>query len=197
MNRRELFRRAVIGTLAGGVAARPGLLAQRPAALPDSAAGDPLIRPDLVQQRSVATSNDNDPVVTGIEHKLKCTCGCNLDIYTCRTTDFTCQYSPRLHGEVLDLRAAGKDPDEVIAAFVAKYGEQILMAPPPEGFNLAGYLVPGAAVLVAGGLLAAVLLRRSRAAAVPAPAPAAPLSGREPSAADQEKLRRALEDVEA
>jgi cytochrome c-type biogenesis protein CcmH/NrfF len=80
---------------------------------------------------------------------------------------------------------------------VAKYGEQILMAPPPEGFNLAGYLVPGAAVLVAGALLAAVLLRRSRAAAVPAPAHAVQLSGREPSAADQEKLRRALEDVEA
>ena len=74
----------------------------------------------------------------GIERKLKCTCGCNLDIFTCRTTDFTCQFSPALHKDVLQLRGEGKSPDEVIAAFVAKHGEQILMAPPAEGFNLVG-----------------------------------------------------------
>ena len=103
---------------------------------------------------------DNDEVVKGIEHKLKCTCGCNLDIFTCRTTDFTCQFSPALHQEVMDLRAEGKSPDEVIAAFVAKHGEQILMAPKPEGFNLAGYLVPGIAIVAVGAAIAAVIVRR-------------------------------------
>jgi cytochrome c-type biogenesis protein CcmH len=103
---------------------------------------------------------DNDEVVKGIEHKLKCTCGCNLDIFTCRTTDFTCQYSPALHKEVMDLRAEGKSPDEVIAAFVEKHGEQILMAPKAEGFNLAGYLVPGITILAVGAAITAVIVRR-------------------------------------
>src|SRR5439155_9368740 len=106
----------------------------------DSASGDRLYDPSMVQERAAATAADNDAVIKALEHRLKCNCGCNLDIYTCRTTDFTCTYSPALHREVLALRRAGKSPDEVVAAFVAKYGEQILMAPKPEGFNLAGYL---------------------------------------------------------
>ena len=86
---------------------------------------------------------DNDPFVTAVEHRLQCTCGCTLDVYTCRTTDFTCTYSPALHKEVLALQDQGKTADEIVAAFVAKYGEKVLMAPKPEGFNLAGYVVPG------------------------------------------------------
>lgn len=194
MNRRELLRGAMLSLL-GGAGLRARALAQVPAARPDSAVGDPLYRPDLVQQRAVATAADNDPVVKELEQKLKCTCGCNLDIYVCRTTDFTCQYSPALHQEVVDLRAAGKDPEEIVAAFVAKYGEQILMAPPAEGFNLAGYLVPGAAVLVAGSLIGLVLLRRARDAA-PEPRSALSANPDAPDSADQETLRRALAEVQ-
>src|SRR5690348_18097192 len=39
-------------------------------------------------------------------------CGCTLDVFTCRTTDFSCTYSPRLHREVLALRASGKRSEE-------------------------------------------------------------------------------------
>jgi cytochrome c-type biogenesis protein CcmH len=98
--------------------------------------------------------------VTGIERKLKCTCGCNLDVFTCRTTDFTCATSPAMHKEVVAYLEAGSTPEQVVAAFVAEYGEEVLMAPTTEGFNLAGYLVPGLALTIAGGALAAVLLRR-------------------------------------
>ena len=84
-----------------------------------------------------------------------------------------------------------------MAAFVAKYGEQILMAPPPEGFNLAGYLVPGVAVPLAGQLIG---LR----AAPPRPRLAAPGSRGRPSRRRREPrptrrpraLRRALADVQ-
>ena len=95
---------------------------------------------------------------------------------------------------MLTLRREGKQPDDIVAAFVAKYGEQILMAPKPEGFNLAGYLVPGAVVLTAGALLAMVLLRRSRLTRQqPAPAAAA---GAPATAADDDRLRRALAEVD-
>lgn len=109
-----------------------------------------------------ATHRDNDPFVTGVEKRLHCTCGCTLDIYTCRTTDFTCTYSPALHKEVLALEDEGKTADEIVAAFVDKYGEKILMAPKPEGFNIAGYVVPSLVVLIVGGVMFAVLKHRTR-----------------------------------
>jgi cytochrome c-type biogenesis protein CcmH len=196
MTRRDLLRRAAMA--AAGIAASRRAAAQTPAPRPDSVAGDPLFRPDAVQERAVVTERDNDPVVKAIEQRLKCTCGCNLDIYVCRTTDFTCQYSPALHREVLDLRDAGKSPDEVVAAFVAKHGEQILMAPPPEGFNLAGYLVPGAAVALAAATIGWILVRRGKTMA-PAAAPASSGATAAPpalSAAEQDTLRRALDDVQ-
>jgi cytochrome c-type biogenesis protein CcmH len=110
--------------------------------------------------RTPATARDNDAFLQAVEHRIRCTCGCNLDVYTCRTTDFTCSTSPRMHREVLALQDQGKNGDEIVAAFVAKYGEQVLMAPKPEGFNLAGYLVPGSLLLIGGVILTLVLRRR-------------------------------------
>ena len=120
------------------------------------------------------TARDNDETVKAIEHRLRCTCGCNLDVYTCRTTDFTCGTSPRMHREVLALQDEGKGPEEVVDAFVAKYGEQVLMAPKPVGFNIAGYVVPGVVLLLGGATLTFLLRRRMRRApAVTSPAPGA------------------------
>lgn len=53
----------------------------------------------------------------------------------------------------------GKDPEQVKAYFVARYGQWILMAPPASGFNWLVYTLPGA-VLVFGALLVVVLVRR-------------------------------------
>ena len=191
MTRRELLRTAARGVVAAGLVPRRSVAqsAQRP----DSS--DRLYDPSMVQSRAVATAADNDAEIKTLEHRLKCTCGCNLDIYTCRTTDFTCSYSPALHREVLELRQEGKSPEQIVAAFVTKYGEQILMAPKPEGFNLAGYLIPGIAVLVVGGALAAVLLRRQRLAPAAEQEPLQqPVA--EPDVEQSERLRQALAEVE-
>lgn len=150
--------------------------------------------------RDRATERDNDEYIKQIEHGLQCTCGCTLDIYTCRTTDFTCTFSPALHKEVLALHDEGKNADEIVAAFVAKYGEKVLMAPKPEGFNIAGYIVPGITILLAGGVMAAILARRARVmrmgaeAPVGAPAGAPPLPGA--SAEEMERLRRELREFD-
>lgn len=151
---------------------------------------------------------DYDTRIKAIEQRLACTCGCTLDIFTCRTTDFTCTYSPELHREVVDLDRAGKSAEEILDAFVAKYGEKALMAPKPEGFNLWGYLLPGSAIALAAGALVAFISRRRlavAAAGVPANTPPAP--GAPPPTADAppgapatpeelERLRRALAEVE-
>ncbi len=126
-----------------------------------------LADPDAVgRPRDRVLPMDNDAAIRELELGLKCPCPCGLDIYTCRTTDFTCTYSPEAHKQVLAYAADGKSADEIRAAFVAQYGERALMAPVAKGFNLAGYLVPGIAVLTAGAVLTWVLTRRNQVAAV-------------------------------
>jgi cytochrome c-type biogenesis protein CcmH len=139
-------------------------------------------------------ADENAAEIQAIETHLACNCGCTLDVFTCRTTDFSCTYSPRLHREVLALRSQGLTAQQVLDAFVAKYGEKALMAPKPKGFNLAGYLVPGAAILGVGAALVTLIGRRR--AAVGAAEGATAISALEATPEELERLRRALADVE-
>ena len=172
-----------------------GLIALRPAQ--DSLAGRGAVgtlRDPTALGRPLAptTPADDAAQIQAIELKLACNCGCTLDVFTCRTTDFSCTYSPKLHREVLALRSQGLTAQQVLDAFVAKYGEKALMAPKPEGFNLAGYLVPGVLITAAGGVLAWLIGRRRVVAVTDGPAPL-PM---EASGAELERLRRELEQVE-
>ena len=94
-----------------------------------------------------------------IEHELRCQCGCTLDVYICRTTDFSCQVSPAMHRDIMALVDGGYSAREIIDGFVQTYGERVLMAPKREGFNWAGYIVPFAAV-GAGAMALSLALRR-------------------------------------
>jgi cytochrome c-type biogenesis protein CcmH/NrfF len=184
------------------VVARRRQQQQQPAAPRDTAAApNSLDYPSLVgRTRAPVDRFDNDPLVISIERKLRCTCGCTLDVYTCRTTDFTCTYSPAMHKDVVALLQEGATPDQVVQAFVDQYGESVLMAPPASGFNLAGYLVPGLVVTAAGLALAAWLTRRRSALVVAAPhsgGPPGAAGSAEPKPEDLERLQRALDDVES
>jgi cytochrome c-type biogenesis protein CcmH len=94
-----------------------------------------------------------------LEHHLHCQCGCGLDVYTCRTTDFSCSVSPAMHADVMGLVVGGYAAQEIMAAFRRVYGERVLMAPVKEGFNWVGYIAPFA-VLVAGAGVVVTLLKR-------------------------------------
>lgn len=148
------------------------------------------------RSRDRVNPEDNDAEVMAIEKRLQCTCGCTLDIYTCRTTDFTCTYSPELHKEILGLRGEGKDAEAVIAAFVAKYGEKVLMAPKPVGFNWTGYLFPGALLLLVGGVLFAFLKRRTQVQAAGAPTTTATQLPVDATADEMKRLEAALKESE-
>ncbi len=162
MSEDRVFRRsfllAPLGTLALLLASARGANGQ---SSPQDTAIGRLSDPRVVgKPRSRVTGYENDPLVVGVEEKIRCTCGCNLSVYTCRTTDFTCEVSPAMHREVIALVEEGRTAQEILAAFVQRYGEAVLMAPPKRGFNWAGYLVPGAAILAAGVLIAWYLKRR-------------------------------------
>ncbi|HWC75793.1 MAG TPA: cytochrome c-type biogenesis protein CcmH [Gemmatimonadales bacterium] len=153
--------------------------------------GAPVYDPERAgRPREPTTAADNDAHLQAIEKKLRCSCGCGLDIYTCRTTDFTCTYSPALHKRVVQLAEQGKSAQQIIDDFVAQYGEAALMAPPRRGFNLAGYFVPSIVIVIAGVLLALTLRRWAREAL--ATAPAAPVTP-DASPDELERLRRELD----
>ena len=102
-----------------------------------------------------------------LEHQIHCQCGCNLDVYTCRTTDFACSVSPAMHSDVMGLVDGGHSAQEILAAFKAVYGEKVLMAPVRSGFNLVGYTMPFVALGVGAVVIAALLRRwKSRTPAV-------------------------------
>lgn len=134
-----------------------------------------------------------------LEHRIKCQCGCILDIYTCRTTDFTCQVSPAMHRDVLRLVEGGYDAQEILDAFVQTFGEVALTEPKKEGFNWAGYLAPGIAIAT-GAVAITMMLQKwgaearlaavSRAAAAPVGGAAVPGM----SADDLSRLDRAMRE---
>jgi len=181
------------GPQAGG-AGRTGSSAE--AAGSDTAVGE-LWDPNRAGKlRSRVTQYENDPFVVGVEEKLRCTCGCNLSVYTCRTTDFTCETSPAMHRRVVELVEQGKSAQEILDAFVAQYGESVLMAPPKAGFNLAGYLLPGVLITLVGAVLVWVLARKREAglAAGAAGIEAGSESSLPPD--DAARLKRELERLE-
>ncbi len=142
------------------------------------------------QSLEPTTAGDNDAAIQAIEKQLKCTCGCGLDIYTCRTTDFTCPVSPGLHRRVVALADAGMSAEQIIATFVRENGIVMLMAPPARGFNLTAYFLPGLAILGTGAILVLAILRWSRRSR-PVEATAGP-AGPPATAAELEQLRHEL-----
>ena len=136
------------------------------------------------------TAADNDAALQAIEKQIHCTCGCNLDVYTCRTTDFTCAVSPAMHARVVAMAREGKTGQQILDQFVRENGVAILMAPPKRGFNLAGYFVPSLVIVVAGAILTLVLRRWARAVHAPvAPRPSAVVVSPE----ELERLRHELD----
>jgi cytochrome c-type biogenesis protein CcmH len=101
-----------------------------------------------------------DPVTDEALPRLVCICGgCpKLTLDTC-----TCGRAEELAAEALGVARTGKTADQVVEAFVDKYGPQVLAAPPPTGFNLALWFGPPLVlVLGAAGLYIYLRSRRSR-----------------------------------
>jgi cytochrome c-type biogenesis protein CcmH len=178
MRRREFVARvALSGGALGVLLARP-LLGQNGAPAQgntsnlfdmDQEAAKSVRLPPKPGAKPSMTSEERD----ALEHQIRCQCGCTLDVYTCRTTDFSCQVSPAMHRDIMSLVNGGYSAQEILDAFVSTYGERALMSPKREGFNWAGYLVPFAA-LGAGAAGVVVALRRMQRRPTPAAASRAP-----------------------
>ena len=169
-SRREFLSRAAMGMAGmkgmGGMMRMP--MQQRGAVHDSSIVRDTtnLFVMDQNAAKSVVLPPKRDavPLLTDaqrddLEHRIRCQCGCTLSVYTCRTTDFSCQVSPAMHRDVMALVQGGYSAQEILDAFTQTYGERVLMSPGKSGFNLLAWVTPGFAVVV-GGVVVAVLLKR-------------------------------------
>jgi len=171
-------RRAFLSVVAGMVflSARPPVRQSPQDSLPGTGPSGRLWDPARAgRPLEPVSAADNDAAIQAIEKQLHCTCGCNLDVYTCRTTDFTCTVSPAMHQHVVGLAERGMTGPQIIDQFVREHGVAILMAPPKRGFNLAGYFVPSI-LIVAAGLVLTLVLRHWARTAAPDRVPARPLA---------------------
>ncbi len=190
-------RRRFLALAAGFLTAYPPnrLTAQNPDSLPGTGPSGRLWDPSRAgRPLPPVAAADNDAAIQAVEKQIHCTCGCNLDVYTCRTTDFTCTVSPAMHQRVVALAKQGKTGQQILDQFVRENGVAILMAPPKRGFNWLGYLLPSVLIVATGAVLTIVLRRWILAA--PAQSPSPP-SSPPATPAELERLRRELDHLSA
>jgi cytochrome c-type biogenesis protein CcmH len=157
----------------------------------DQAAARTVRRPAKPGMRASMNPDERD----ALEHRIRCQCGCTLDVYTCRTTDFSCQVSPAMHRDVMSLVDGGYDAAEILEAFVEVYGERALMAPTKEGFNMLAWVLPGTAI-AAGAVVVGAIIRRWHRAGTAAPARAAAAAPMNASPDELARLEAAIRDDE-
>ena len=150
-------------------------------------------RPVKLPPKANATPQLTNAQRDDLEHRLKCQCGtCVLDVYTCRTTDFSCPVSPSMHVDAMGLVGGGYGAQEILAAFRQVYGERVLMAPAREGFNWVGYLAPFAALGSGAVVVFALLKHWSR----PAREATIPVDDITATPDELERLRQAMRNDE-
>lgn len=92
----------------------------------------------------VAVDTALDRRTTEVASGLRCPVCQGLSI-----SDSPSELAQEMKGLVREQLASGKTPDEVRQYFIDKYGEWVLLAPKPQGFNLLVYVLP--LLLVIGG----------------------------------------------
>lgn len=104
-----------------------------------------------------------------VEERLMCYCGCSdLTVRVC-----SCGTADAIRQEIAERLSRQETADDVVTAFVSRYGAQIRSAPTKSGFDLIAWITPFAALLLSGAALV-VIVRRWGA---PRPAPVEPPSG--------------------
>lgn len=103
---------------------------------------------------SPAAAQPLDTQVQEIAARLRCPVCQNESV-----ADSPAELAGQMRALIRQKLAAGESPDQIIAYFVSRYGEWILLEPPKRGVTWAVWIAPPAALLL-GALVAASFLRR-------------------------------------
>lgn len=122
----------------------------------------------------------SDPLAPELEARVQ-KLGKELRCAVCQGLSITDSPSSMARAQldmVRELVSQGKSDEQVVAYFVERYGEWVLLEPKREGFNWFVWLGP--VILVLGGLF--VILRQIQSGPEPATAAAAGAPGKPPTA---------------
>ncbi|NIP58035.1 MAG: cytochrome c-type biogenesis protein CcmH [Gemmatimonadetes bacterium] len=111
-----------------------------------------------------SNGRDLDSLTTAIARRLRCPVCRQLSV-----EDSPSELAREVKGVIRSRLERGETEAEVVAYFVSKYGEWILLEPPKKGFNLLVWLVPVLGLLVGGGALGLAFRRWLRAGATAEP----------------------------
>jgi cytochrome c-type biogenesis protein CcmH len=120
------------------------------AALAAAAACAALAAPAAAQEPQTSLPDIEDEVMCPV-------CGVSLELAT------EAPQAEQMRGFIRDRIDAGQSKEEIKDALVAEFGDEVLAIPDDEGFDLAAWLVPGAAIVLAGGAIFIGLRRWRRA----------------------------------
>ena len=92
--------------------------------------------------------------------RLSCFCGTcpHLVVTACG-----CSTADKIKADIQQKIDAGMSEDQIVASYVAQYGQTVLSAPPKSGFNLTAWILPFLAFAV-GGVFLLSFLKRQRIA---------------------------------
>jgi cytochrome c-type biogenesis protein CcmH len=105
----------------------------------------------------VAAADQNraeEETVDAVAARLRCVVCQNLSV-----ADSPSEMANQMRAIIRERLARGETPEQVIAYFVDRYGEWILLTPTARGFNLLVWIMPAVA-LTTGLVVVAFLLRR-------------------------------------
>lgn len=113
------------------------------------------------------------PTIDDVGSRVICMCGCGSVLNNCIHQE--CMERDEMRSTISLSIKQGKSADEIVNAFVFKYGEEVLAAPTKKGFNLTAWITPFLAILIGGialfFILKAWVLKGSVPKQEPAPTP--------------------------
>lgn len=95
------------------------------------------------------------PLQNDLEEAMTCLCGCGQTIKNCPHQN--CGYAIPARKRVDTYLNEGKSKAEILDIFVTQYGEEALATPTKKGFNLLGYIMPFAVLLIAGVVIMIII----------------------------------------
>ncbi len=96
--------------------------------------------------------------------KIKCMCGtCDMAAAICSHPggEFSgpCGTAKMMLGEAAQHIAKGETDEQILQAFVQKYGPQVYTEPPKSGFSLVAWILPSVYLFVGAGVVIFVIAR--------------------------------------
>lgn len=135
-------------------------------------------------------ASETRPTLAELENEVYCpTCKSLLSLSNA-------PIAQRMRQFISQQIAAGATESEIKAALVDQFGEAVLAAPPKEGFNLLAWVLPFVGIVLAGGVIAFLVVRWTRAGrGGGAGPPGDPAANGRPGALDPELERRLDEEL--